>query len=249
MRSNGIHCGRPLLVVAIVIAALTTLAPVAYASTTTTVAAPTSACGVAASDLVRVVTTDSPCTVATHVGGSFEIVLRSGWTWGTPQSNSKSIIISDVEKSSMGVASAVLTATSVGVATIHTTGTFYCAKGTVCPELAMLWTLQVIVTKSAAASLTLHLTSGDSSNTYTVRKGDRLHVSLLASAQYTWNEPSAATSTVVGRVSGRAGASASGLFVARRSGRTRLVATQEPSCAAGCASKPHRFSVTVVVTK
>jgi hypothetical protein len=194
-----------------------------------------------------VVTTDAPCTVATHVGGSFEIVLRTGWRWGTPESNSKSVIVSHVAKSSKGVASAVLTATSVGVATIETAGTIYCAPGKVCPDLAILWTLQVIVTKSASAALTLRLTSADTDNTYRVQPGDRVIVSLNAAPKYTWSEPIVTKSTAVRRIAGRAGATANGLFVARSSGRTVLVATQKPNCG-HCSLKSQSFRVNVVVT-
>lgn len=239
---------RPLALAAAIVMALVIVAPVANASTTTTTEpAPPPLCGVAASDLVRVVTTDAPCTVATHVGGSFEIVLRSGWRWGTPESNSKSVIVSHVAKSSMGVATAVLTATSAGVATIESAGTLYCAPGKVCPDLAILWTLQVIVTKSASAALTLNLTSADIDNTYRVRPGDRVIVSLTAAPKYAWSEPTVAESTVMRQIFGRAGASANGLFVARSPGRTVLVATQKPNCG-DCSLKSHRFSVNVVVT-
>jgi hypothetical protein len=249
MTSTGFLRARPLLLAAAMLMALGTSIPAANASTTTTVAIPsTSRCGIAASDVVRVVTADTPCTVATHVGGSFEIVLRSGWSWGTPVSSSKSVIVSDITKSSMGVASAVLTATSVGAATIDVTGTIYCAKGKVCPDLAMLWTLKVIVTKSASTALTLRVTSQDADNTYSVRPGDRLLVTLDPSAKYQWSEPSATTGIVVRRISGRAGATASGLFVARSSGRARVVATQSPNCGARCSSKKHRFTLNVVVT-
>ncbi|HEY5092111.1 MAG TPA: hypothetical protein VII60_02515 [Acidimicrobiales bacterium] len=250
MQTTGVLRGRPLFLAAALLMALVTSAPIADASTPTTTIAPSSLsdCGVAASDLVRVVTTDTPCTVATYVGGSFEIVLRSGWRWGTPTSDSTSVIVSHITKSSMGVASAVLTATSVGVAVIHVAGTIYCAPSKVCPELAMLWTLKVIVTKSATAPLTLHLTSADIHDTYNVRPGDRFIVSLTPVAKYTWSEPNAKESSVVRRISGRAGASANGLFVARRSGRTELVATQKPNCGTGCSSKTIRFWVNVVVT-
>jgi protein involved in polysaccharide export with SLBB domain len=147
----------------------------------------------------------------------------------------------------MGVATAILTATSVGVATVETAGTIYCAPGKVCPDLAILWTLRVIVTKSATAALTLRLTSVDVDNTYRVRPGDRLIVTLDAAPKYTWSEPIVTTSTVVRRIAGRAGATANGLFVARSSGRTVVVATQEPNCG-HCSLKRHRFSVNVVVT-
>jgi hypothetical protein len=225
-------------------------APVASASTTTTTVVPPSAstCGVAQSAVVRVVSADSPCTVAARVGGSFEIVLRTGWRWGTPVSNSKAVIVSQLTKTSKGVASAVLTATSVGAATITVTGTIYCAPNKVCPDLAMLWTLKVLVTKTSATAVTLRLTAQDIDNTYDARPGDRFIVTLSPTAKYTWSEPSATALRVVGRVAGRSGATASGLFVARSSGRTRLVATQSPNCGTGCAAKPHRFWVNVVVT-
>jgi hypothetical protein len=249
MSSTGILRGRSLLVAAATLMSLLTMAPVANAGTTTTLApSSTSRCGVAASDVVRVVTTDTPCTVATHVGGSFEIVLRTGWRWSTPESSSRSVIVSDITKSKVGVASAVLTATSAGAATVDVTGTIYCAKGKVCPDLAMLWTLKVLVTKSASTALTLRLTSANTDNTYSVRPGDRLLVTLEPSAKYKWSEPTVSTSSVVRRISGRAGATANGLFVARSAGRTRLVATQTPTCATHCSSKKHRFSVNVVVT-
>jgi hypothetical protein len=250
MSSIGVLRWRPLLVVATVLLSLGAAMPAASASTTTTTApSSTSLCGVASSSEVRVVTTDTPCTVATHVGGSFEVLLRSGWRWGTPVSSSRSVIVSDVTKPSIGGASAVLTATAVGSATISVTGTIYCAKGKACPDLAMLWSLNVVVTKSAAAPLTLRLTSADSGDTYSVRPGDRVLVSLVPVAKYKWSEPTVTASRVASRISGRAGPSATGLFVAHASGRTTVVATQSPNCASHCSLKKHRFSVEVVVTK
>ena len=249
MTSTGVLRGRSLLLATLTLMTLLTAAPSANAATTTTIAPSSmSRCGIAATDAVRVVTTDSPCTVATHVGGSFEIVLRSGWRWGTPASSSKSVIVSDITKSKMGVASAVLTATSAGAATIDVTGTIYCKKGKVCPDLAMLWTLKVIVTKSASTALTLRLTSADTDNTYSVRPGDRLLVTLEPTAKYKWSEPTVTTSRVVRRSVGRAGATASGLFIALAAGRTKLVATQSPNCGAHCSLKKYRFSLDVVVT-
>jgi hypothetical protein len=241
---------RTFVVAASTLMALVLVSPVANASTTTTTVAPssTSTCGVAQSAVVRVVSADSPCTVAARVGGSFEIVLRSGWRWGTPVSNSKAVIVSQLTRTSKGVSDAVLTATSVGVATITVTGTIYCAPNKVCPELAMLWTLKVLVTKTTASAVTLRLTSQDIDNTYDARPGDRFIVTLSPTTKYTWSEPAATALHVVDRVAGRSGATASGLFVARSSGRTRLVATQTPNCGTGCGAKPHRFWVNVVVT-
>jgi hypothetical protein len=46
----------------------------------------------------------------------------------------------------MGVDAITLHAAAVGRATIRTTGTVYCKPGVACPDLALLWTLKVIVT-------------------------------------------------------------------------------------------------------
>ena len=241
---------RLLVFAASMLMVLASAAPIATASTTTTTVAPSSAssCGVAQSAVVRVVSADSPCTVVARVGGSFEIVLRPGWRWGTPVSNSKAVIVSQLTKTSKGVADAVLTATAVGAASITVTGTIYCAPNKVCPDLAMLWTLKVLVTKTTSSAVTLRLTSQDIDNTYDVRPGDRFIVTLSPTATYTWSEPTATAMKVVGRVAGRSGATASSLFVARTPGRTKLVATQSPNCGTGCSSKSHRFWVNVVVT-
>ncbi len=245
-----------LAIAAAVIASFTML-PFAGASSSTTTTSPTSStpsapsmadCGVASSDVVRVVSSDSPCTVATQVGSSFEVVLRTGWRWSTPTSDSKSVLIAQTTSTSQGVASVVLTAVSAGVANIHVTGTIYCAPGKACPDLAMLWTLRVIVTTSASSVLTLHLTSADSDNTYRVRPGDRVVVSLGATPHWRWIEPNSAQSSVLARENGHAGASARGLFVARTRGRARVVALQTRSCSPKCTSSTHPYWVMVVVT-
>jgi hypothetical protein len=234
--------------VAFLLAPFLSVVSPASGATRTAATLVTSVCGVAQSDVVRVVSVDAPCTVATHVGGSFEVVLRSGWRWGTPTSDSKSIIVAQVTKTSKGVADAVLSATSAGVALIHVTGTIYCSPGEVCPDLAMLWTLRVIVTRSASSPFTLRLTSLDFENTYDVRPGDRFILTLGPSAKYEWGEPTATVSGVVRRVAGHKGATAAGLFIATAPGRTRLSATQTPTCRAHCSSKLHRFWVNVIVT-
>ena len=102
---------------------------------------------------------------------------------------------------------------------IHVTGTIYCSPGEVCPDLAMLWTLRVIVTRSASSPFTLRLTSLDFENTYDVRPGDRFILTLGPTAKYEWGEPTATVSGVVRRVAGRKGATAAGLFIATAPGR------------------------------
>jgi hypothetical protein len=254
MNAVAVAKGRVFFAIAAALIASITIVPIAGASSSssTTTTQPVSAsmadCGVASSDVVRVVSSDSPCTVATQVASSFEVVLRAGWRWGTPSSDSRSVFVSQMTRTSKGVASVVLTAASPGVATIQASGIFYCAPGKVCPQLAMLWTLKVIVAKSATSVLTLHLTSSDIDNTYRVRPGDRVVLSLGAVPRWRWSEPSAAQSSVLERRNGHAGASASGLFVARGPGRARIVAAQTRTCPSGCSSTTHRFWVTVLVT-
>lgn len=74
------------------------------------------------------------------------IKLRSGFRWGYPVSNSRSVVVTLISLSSRGVNGATLHAASSGHATIHVTGTVYCKPGVMCPDLALLWSLKVVVT-------------------------------------------------------------------------------------------------------
>jgi hypothetical protein len=55
-------------------------------------------------------------------------------------------VVTNIAHGSMGVDAVTLHAAAVGRATIHTTGTVYCKPGVACPDLALLWSLRVIVT-------------------------------------------------------------------------------------------------------
>ena len=118
-------------------------------SVTTTTRAPSAAslCGVVASPSVHVVSSSPTCVITVRHGVNVRIRLRAGMRWGYPVSNSRAVNVNDITRDSIGVVAATLHAAAVGRATIHDTGTEYCKSGQLCPDLALLWTLKVIVTK------------------------------------------------------------------------------------------------------
>jgi hypothetical protein len=58
------------------------------------------------------------------------------------------VVVTTISRSSFGVNAVTLHAAAIGRATIRTTGTVYCKPGVACPDLALLWSLIVIVTKN-----------------------------------------------------------------------------------------------------
>ena len=65
-------------------------------------------------------------------------------------SNSRAVVVTTISRDSIGVDAVTLHAAAIGRATIRTTGTVYCKPGVACPDLALLWTLRVIVTKAVS---------------------------------------------------------------------------------------------------
>ncbi len=118
--------------------------PTTTASTTTTGAGSVAdACGVVANP--DVIISQDPCQVSTRVGITVHIILDPGFDWETPVSNSNSIEVGDVVKSSSGGLDADLIATQSGRATVSATGSVICPPRQACPALARLWRLQVTV--------------------------------------------------------------------------------------------------------
>jgi hypothetical protein len=99
---------------------------------------------------VHVVSKGSTCVISVSLGTNVRIKLRSGFRWGYPTSNSRAVVVTSISRDSIGVVGARLHAAALGRATIRTTGTVYCKPGVACPDLALLWSLRVIVTKSAS---------------------------------------------------------------------------------------------------
>ena len=104
------------------------------------------ACGVVASPAVHVVSRNSPCVIRVRVGTNVRVKLRKGFRWGYPVSNSRSVVVTTMSRSSIGVNDFTVHAASVGHAMVRVTGTVYCKSGVACPDLALLWSLKVIVT-------------------------------------------------------------------------------------------------------
>lgn len=233
--------GRSLILIALFVT-YTAALPVAVGASSTTATSFVSSypvCGVVPSSSVHVTTTPT-CVVHAPVGANVRIVLRSGWRWGTPVASTRDVIVRKVTRSSEGVDGATLHAAAVGDATIHVTGTVFCPPGVVCPALAILWSLRVIVTKSPRPA-TLKVTASDNGHTYTMQSGDRLVVSLVAASMHSWSEPNIMGSVIMRRASGRGGVTATGMFVAGRVGRTMVVALEKPDCSTSCLTPTHLF--------
>jgi hypothetical protein len=127
------------------LAASITSAGAASVTTTTTPSVQT-LCGVVANPKVHFVSKQLPCVIRVHPGTNVRIRLRTGFRWGYPTSSSRAVIVTNISRDSVGVVAATLHASVSGRATIRTTGTVYCMPGVACPDLALLWSLEVIVT-------------------------------------------------------------------------------------------------------
>jgi hypothetical protein len=146
----GALLGRPLIIATLTLSILTT-SVTSVGATTTTVASAQKTCGIVANPAVHVVSKGSTCVISVHLGANVRIKLRSGFRWGYPASNSRAVVVTTISLSSMGVDAVTLHAAAIGRATIRTTGTVYCKTGVACPDLALLWSLEVIVTKNPSS--------------------------------------------------------------------------------------------------
>jgi hypothetical protein len=146
----GALLSRPLIIATLTLSILTT-SVTSVGATTTTVASAQKTCGIVANPAVHVVSKGSTCVISVHLGANVRIKLRSGFRWGYPASNSRAVVVTTISLSSMGVDAVTLHAAAIGRATIRTTGTVYCKTGVACPDLALLWSLEVIVTKNPSS--------------------------------------------------------------------------------------------------
>jgi hypothetical protein len=149
----GAFLKRPLIIATLTLSILATTVSSAGATsvTTTTVSSAQRICGVVPNPSVHVVSTGSICVISLRLGGNVRIKLRSGFRWGDPASNSRAVKVTSISRGSMGVDAVTLHAAAIGRATIRTTGTVYCKTGVACPDLALLWSLEVIVTKNPSS--------------------------------------------------------------------------------------------------
>jgi hypothetical protein len=143
----GLVC-RPLIVATLTLSFLATSVSTVGATSYTTTTNPSAQpiCGVVANPSVHFVSKQSPCEIRVRRGTNVRIKLRSGFRWGYPISTSRAVVVKNISRDSVGVFAATLHAAATGRATIRTTGTVYCKSGVACPDLALLWSLEVIVT-------------------------------------------------------------------------------------------------------
>jgi len=142
---------RPLIIAFLTLSiGATSVTSAGASSVTTTAASGQKVCGVVVTPSVHVVSKGSPCEISLRLGEHVRVKLRSGYRWGYPVSNSRAVVVTTISRNSIGVDAMTLHAATLGRATIRVTGTVYCKPGVACPELALLWNLKVIVTKTGA---------------------------------------------------------------------------------------------------
>jgi hypothetical protein len=148
----GAFLRRPLIIATLTASILATSVTAVSATSVATakVNAP-SVCGVVASPGIHFVSKGSPCVIRVRLGATVHLTFRSGFRWGYPASNSKSVVVTTISRTSRGVFAATLHAAALGHATVRASGTVACKPGVACPDLALLWTLKVIVTKNGLA--------------------------------------------------------------------------------------------------
>ena len=104
-------------------------------------------CGVVKNKSVRV-SSKNECVVRVLLGANVRFVLGSGYRWGDPVSTSRDVVVTTVSRNSIGVDGATVHAAKLGRATVQVTGVVWCKAGVACPDLALLWRLDVIVVKT-----------------------------------------------------------------------------------------------------
>jgi len=142
----GTFLGRALIVTALTLSTIAWTSSGARASSPHATAVP-STCDLVMNPSVRI-ESKVPCIVEIRLGGNVRLNLSTGFRWGTPTSTTRDVTVRSISRDSVGVYSAVLHAAKVGGATIHDTGTEACKTGVMCPDLAILWTLRIVVTKT-----------------------------------------------------------------------------------------------------
>jgi hypothetical protein len=137
---------RALLVTAFTVSTMAWASAGAHASTPR-VTPGQSTCDVVMNPSVRLVS-KIPCVVQIRLSANARLNLRTGFRWGDPTSSSSAVKVTSISRNSVGVFSAVLRASKVGRATIRDTGTESCNPGVMCPDIAILWTLKIVVTQT-----------------------------------------------------------------------------------------------------
>jgi hypothetical protein len=145
--TTGAFLRRPLIIATLALSiVLSTVSSAEATSYPTTTVPNLPTCGLVANPSVHIVSSGSICVIRMRVGVNARIEMRSGFRWGVPVSNSKAVVVTKIARDAEGVDAVTLHAAAIGHATIRTTGTVFCRPGVACPDLALLWSLKVIVT-------------------------------------------------------------------------------------------------------
>jgi hypothetical protein len=142
----GTFLGWTLIVTALTVSTIASTSSEVRASTSHATTAK-STCDIVLNPSVRI-ESKVPCVVQIRLAGNARLNLGTGFHWGIPTSTSSAVRVTSISRNSVGVFSAVLRATKVGRATVRDTGTEVCNPGVMCPDIAILWTLQVVVSKT-----------------------------------------------------------------------------------------------------
>lgn len=244
----GAFLKRPLLVVAI-LSATTLFVPVATSiSTSAATSVAPLACNIVPSASVKILSRSIPCVVSTRVGARFTVRFNAGQQWSAPRVSPSLLQVNKISRSSTGPTTVTLRALSVGSTTVTATGHPICAKGVNCPMNVILWTLDVVVSAHGSGS-TVSVTVANTGASITLHRGDFLNVQLSGTTMYTWTEPTSSNPTLVRRLSGTSGSTASALFAAVAVGRVMVSAVDNPTCYPACLPPSRLFEVTLTIVK
>lgn len=207
-----------------------------------------SSCGVRASATMRIITQPEPCTIAVTLATSFVVVLERGYRWSAPRPSSQVLKVTHVTRPTGRSVSAV-SARTLGRATLTSEGAIICPAGQVCPALARLWVINVVVVRSLSAPKVVAVTQLDDGRHVALRIGDRLVVRLRGPTNYTWTVPSSSSTSVVRVVVGVRGSVATSSLVAVSPGTVRVTSSDNPNCYPMCLAPSRLFSLRVTVTR
>jgi hypothetical protein len=218
-------------------------------TTTTSATVLTPVCGVVPTSSVRIISKSEPCVVTTHVGGAFDVELRAGFQWHLPVSSSRTVGISAISLATSGQRGLVARVKGLraGTALVSSSGVIVCAPGRACPDLALYWSLKVIVTDTVTGSAMVAMNNNDSGRRYILHIGDRVNLALAGLSMYSWTEPTSSSESVLTRTDGARGHRADANFVATAPGRVSVMAVENPNCAPACLPPTHLFQVIIIV--
>ena len=147
------------------------------------------------------------------------------------------------------ISECAVSARTLGRATLTSEGAIICPAGQVCPALARLWVINVVVVRSLSAPKVVAVTQLDDGRHVALRIGDRLVVRLRGPTNYTWTVPSSSSTSVVRVVVGVRGSVATSSLVAVSPGTVRVTSSDNPNCYPMCLAPSRLFSLRVTVTR